>query len=186
MTTKSIATALALGFLTFTLSFLPVTTAEAECKNVGSTCPPGWSDKGEWRTKGKDGDFDAVGRVCCTTPSKPITRETKEEEQQREVKECAAMGGRYDPQKTPRCSKRPVKLLKKPKPPVTAEAAAACRKQGNDYNHETGRCVKVLKKDKTQGAPEQAEEQSSSSSDESDEDYKPKKKKKRHYDDDYD
>jgi hypothetical protein len=55
---------------------------------------------------------------CCNTPSGGYaTGETKQEQQQREAKECAAMGGRYNPQNRPRCG-MPLKAgkLKAPAP----------------------------------------------------------------------
>jgi hypothetical protein len=93
MTNQSIATALPLGFLAFTLSVLPVTTAEAECY---------------WAAQCREGDLE-TGRVtrfgtgilggkelrseCCTTPSEPYaTGETESERQKRFARECAEQG----------------------------------------------------------------------------------------------
>jgi hypothetical protein len=99
MTNQSIATALPLGLLAFTLSVLPVTTAEAECY---------------WAAQCREGDRE-TGRVtrfgtgilggkelrseCCTTPSEPYaTGETESERQKRFARECAEQGKSYYPQ----------------------------------------------------------------------------------------
>ena len=92
---------------------------------------------------------------CCkgTLPSEGYaTGETKQEQQQREVKECAAMGGRYDPQKTPRCSKPPVKSIGKSKAtggststdktPAVLKAARDCKAKGWRYDAQGGKCIK--------------------------------------------
>ena len=176
MTTKSIATALALGCLAFTLSVLPVTTAEAKCRWLGEApicgspkCSPGEETRIRIATGGYGGSVsEGAGTsgnlcitgykvLCCTPdpklPSEPYaTGETKAEQEQREVKECAAMGGRYDPQKTPRCSKRPVKNIGKSK--TTGESASTdetpaalkpirdCRAKGWRWDQSAGKCIK--------------------------------------------
>jgi hypothetical protein len=122
------------------------------------------------------------------------------------------MGGHYDPQRTPRCIKRPVKNIGKSK--TTGESASGetpaalkpirdCKAKGWRWDQASAKCIKPSEAkadcearghqyDMDTGRciksikPNQAEEQSSSeqTSDESDDDYEPKKKKrKRHYDD---
>ena len=136
MTNKSIATALTLGFLAFTLSTLPVTTAEAGCTQHLADCPKGSQETA--RTHLPVGDI----LTCCSTPSEPYaTGETESERQQREAKECAAMGPsyRYDPQKTPRCSK-PIKVIGKSK-------ADACALKGANYRYDPQYgCIKTISK----------------------------------------
>ena len=70
MTNQSIAAALTLGFLVFTLSILPVTTAEAECQTLSGklplSCPPGWESVAFNRIE--DQGMIECCRVSTTTP----------------------------------------------------------------------------------------------------------------------
>jgi hypothetical protein len=189
MTNKSIATALTLGFLAFTLSLLPVTTAEARCQEMVNVCPEGWKLMGSRPSTINPGTNDVT--CCLLTPSKPYaTGETESERLQRFAKECEAQGKLWQ---AGRCIDRPVKAMGKKKGPTApALVKADCDSKGYTYNAQTNTC-KGMRKAKPQGASEQeeaqskqAEEQSSSehSSDYSEDDYKPKKhkKKKRHHD----
>ena len=64
------AIAVALGFVSFTLSVLPVTTAEAECVlRIGKACHKGEVQARSLLETGK------VKRLCCTTPSEPSATE---------------------------------------------------------------------------------------------------------------
>jgi hypothetical protein len=122
---KSIVTALTLGFLAFTLSVLPVTTAEANCVVRENGCWP------------KEVIASIRGNVvtCCIV--KDVARD--------EVFHACQRRGpryRYDP-KTNTC----VNVQTKPMPQMPSGASqAACEANGHRWNPETGRCSKSLKK----------------------------------------
>jgi hypothetical protein len=152
MTNPSIVTAPILGFVAFVLSVLSVTTAKAECQTFKSGCPDGWSDRGAVKSDG--GGIGLFGKtpnelttLCCTTPSEPYAAgETKEEREQREARECAAMGTgyHYNPEGTPRCEKS-IKVIGKGSSSSERGNTAlrtACIAAGQRYDERTGRCMK--------------------------------------------
>jgi hypothetical protein len=156
MRNRSIVAALTFGVLACSLSLVPVTTAEAGCQTYTAaspycsrgeiTGPVKWKEEYAGATKHKEYTYSC----CWNLPSEPYaTGESDAERQARETKECAAMGGRYDPQVTPRCVKRPVKDIGKAKTgesasnddtPAALKAVRDCRAKG--WRWETsGRCV---------------------------------------------
>ena len=180
MTTKSIATALALSLLAFTLSVLPVTPAQAACgwkkgcqpnetnhggfppwvicctggwSNEAGPCPPGWNPQPNGGCLERP--VKNIGKSKATGESSS-TGETPAA--LKPIRDCRAKGWRWD-QSAGKCIK-------------PSEAKANCESKGPNYSYDldTGGCVK-----------QQA-------SDDDDDDYKPtrKKKQKRHYDEDYD
>lgn len=72
MTHKSLVTALALGLTTLALSFLPVTTAQADCLWVeANPCPAGSRQSRREHIEGEGMKFGTYRNLCCTTPSEP-------------------------------------------------------------------------------------------------------------------
>src|SRR5688572_14465130 len=109
--TKGLVTALTFGFLASTLSVLPISTAEAECQDLGPSyapiCPQGYVESNRARVS-PTGKTSLWRYTCCTTPSESYaTGETAEERAARFQKEaaeiearkadCEAQGKRYDP-----------------------------------------------------------------------------------------
>jgi hypothetical protein len=144
MKNKSVVAALALGFLGFMLSVLPVTTAEAKCiwRSYQHSCSPGERESRFEPTRGVDGGET----LCCTTPKEPYaTGESESERQGRFAKECAARGANYhyDEQKGS-CIK------------VIGNAVGECERKGPHYNYdpETRSCVKTIARNKTPEACE--------------------------------
>ncbi len=195
MIARGIVTALAPGLLGFALSVLPVTTAEAECKEFVNTnaCPSGWVIK-ERISNRSDGSITSVR--CCTTPSAPYaTGETQEERAARHQKECEGLGKLFNPA-TGSCNYKPIKKMGKSKSGKSAclnngwiwdeqkaggpgcikpsQAKADCEAKGSSYHYDldTRRCVgvKSMKKVKKQSPPEQVSEDDGG-------DDQPKKKK---------
>ena len=106
MTTKTLVAALALSLLAFTLSILPVTTAEAGCRQTENYC-------GRWHEV--EASREQVGSkvvvTCCTV---------QDVEQDARLHACERRGQKYNPE-TGRC----IKNIGKPKSqaPVTSGGA---------------------------------------------------------------
>ena len=143
MTRKNIATALTLGFLAFTLSVLPVTTADAKCIQEIGSCLAGYSMKGDLGCDagGMTGEIERCLVICCTTPSEPsATGESESERQQRFAKECAGKGHSWDSAKK-QC--RPVKNIGKGSTgtgETPAAIIAGCQKQGGTWDAQRRQC----------------------------------------------
>ena len=70
---KNILAALALGFLTFTLSSLPVTTAQAECEwRVGEVCL-----EGERRSRFEEGGFSSASEKANRFAARRLRNHTQ-------------------------------------------------------------------------------------------------------------
>jgi hypothetical protein len=188
--TKSTVTTLTFGFLALALSTLPVTPVHGEITNdcsvrggvtvrgagiplkCGSLCGPGESQVKVYSTEGT-----CPKVLCCklTTPSEPYaTGESDAEREARETKECAAMGGHYNPQGTPRCIKRPVKNIGKAKTtddtPGVLKAVRACRAKGPEYEYDVQAALCVQKAEKHDDKPKNNKKKKKHDDDEDDDD----------------
>jgi hypothetical protein len=127
MTNKTIATALTLGFLAFTLTTLPVTTAEAGCAwYTGDSCPKDLIESARPPTKGDHYVY------CCAKPS--------------QVKaDCEARGGNwhYDLDRGA-C----VKTISKAKPEQTEEQSSSEHSSDDSYDDHHHKKKKKGKKTK--------------------------------------
>jgi hypothetical protein len=170
MTNKSIVTALTFSFLAFTLSVLPVTTAEADCvKRTMSWqhhCLPGETESSRDCV---EPDCRFYVFTCCTTPSEPYAKggykedSTETPPSRDPALDCPSK--KYD-YAAKRCIERPAKNMGKgstgtgEKPAAIRKAHCESQGPGYKYDPQTGACeLKRMTKAKPQGAPEQAEEQ---------------------------
>ena len=186
MTTRSIATALALGSFAFGISFQQA-DAEPACQvRVLTETSAAQCQQSERIVTAyvKNGVMNV--RCCCLSPtaildSAGLCREPRPvknigkgstkgtgETAAAIVAGCQKQGGTWDEQAR-RCDKPKKRLGKDPK---------ACEAKGGTYDPVTGACQ--VKQAGEQSSSKKTEEQNSSehSSDEGDDDYQPKKKKK--------
>jgi hypothetical protein len=154
MTNKSIATALTFGFLAFTLSVLPVTTAEAGCyiqRTLTGAKPPRCEGSQSWVTT----PFGVTQYTCC--PKAPTATPGEVAKAVGEAqKEAVGRGTTTTPpscapgttysENEKRCVK-PIKVIGKSKTGATQKSGgpalrAACIHSGWRYDEQAGRCIK--------------------------------------------